>query len=586
MNKINIEEVIRERKPEFLSRYPKIIRNLAFAFIEKIMRIGEINRLLEMHRDKNGFAFIDELFDYLDFTYSLSSKDKEKIPSEGRLIIAANHPLGGLDALSILKAVREVRPDVKIIANNILFSIDNIHEIMLPYDIYSIAGQRENIKRIEKSLENEEAIIIFPAAEVSRSRIIYIKDGPWHKGAVFFARKFNAPVLPVFVEGKNSFWFYFASLVNKKLSALMLPHELFNKRGKTIQLRIGQHIPAKAFNPYIKDRAHTSLLKRHLYQIGKNKKGCFITEKNVVYPVSRKFLKKEIAASEYLGNSADGKKIYLVSSCQSPNIMREIGRLREVTFRKVGEGTGSKIDLDIFDEHYKHLILWDDNELEIAGAYRIGIGNEIIAKFGSEGFYTSTLFEHSREFFKQYGEHGAELGRSFIQKKYWNTTALDSLWQGIGAFLNRNPDVKYLFGPVSISASFPDEAKRMLVFFFLKWFSENTVVSVSKNRFIIADKYLPHLQSLFNGASYQEDRKILKRALRNYGYSIPPLYKHYTELTEKGGSRFLSFGVDGDFENCIDGLIVVDIAKIKSDKKERYFDRNIAENEKKSAVNF
>lgn len=587
MDKINIEKIIEERAPDFLSRYPKLFRKLAFAFIEKIMRINEANRLLELHRDKKGFAFIDELFDYLDFTYSLSNKDKEKIPAEGKLIIIANHPLGGLDALSILKAVREVRPDVKIIANNILLNIENLQELILPFDIYSISAQKENILRIEKALENEEAVILFPAAEVSRSRLIYIKDGPWQKGAVYFARKFNAPVLPVFIIGKNSFWFYFVSLISKKLSTFMLPNELFNKRGKTIQLRIGRHIPSKAFNPYIKDRAHTALLRKHLYQVGKNRKGYFITERNVVCPVSRKFLRKEITASEYLGNSSDGKKIYLVSSGESPNIMREIGRLREVTFRKVGEGTGDKIDLDIFDKYYKHLVLWDDSELEIAGSYRMGAGNEVLAKYGPAGFYTSTLFEHSREFFTQYGEHGVELGRSFIQKKYWNTAALDSLWQGIGAFLTHNPDIKFLFGPVSISGAFPDEVKRMLVYFYEKWFGEERAVSLSRNKFIITEKHLPELQRLFIGTSFQEDHKILKRTLRNYGYSIPPLYKHYTELTEMGGTKFLDFGVDREFENCIDGLIVVDVNKIKKRKRERYIERScMSEKENNAAVNF
>ncbi len=231
--------------------------------------------------------------------------------------------------------------------------------------------------------------------------------------------------------------------------------------------------------------------------------------------------------------------------------------------------------------------MWDDEELEIVGSYRIGVGNEILAKHGSSGLYTSTLFEHSREFLSEYMEHGVELGRSFVQKKYWNTTALDSIWQGIGAYINAHPEIKYLIGPVSISGSFPDEVKRMLVYFFSKWFGETHALSFSKDRFMIADKHIPELQSLFCGANYQEDHKILKRSLRNYGYSIPPLYKHYTELTEMGGSRFMDFGVDRSFENCIDGLIVVDVSKIKKSKRERYIDRNfLPHKDKSAAVNF
>jgi putative hemolysin len=570
MNQLDIKKIIFSKSPYFLKNSPDVFKNLILAIISKILYIKEINNFLAEHYNKTGLDFIDELFEMLDFSYLVSAKDREKIPSEGKLIIVSNHPLGGLDGLILLKLISEVRRDLKIIVNDVLLNISNLEEFFLPLDILNSKFQKENIAAISKAIRDENAVIIFPAGEVARMSINGIRDGDWNKGAVYFAEKLNAPVLPVFLEAKNSFLFYLVSFLSLKFSTFLLPRELFNKRGKSIRIKIGNHILPQAFSTKYQRSSHLiKSLRKHVYLIGKNKKGVFATEKNVIHPLSRKQIKSQLMKSTNLGTTSDGKKILLASYKNSPDVMKEIARLREITFRKVGEGTGGKFDIDEFDKHYQHLVLWDDKELEIVGSYRIGRGNYLLNQSGIMGFYTSTLFNYNDEI-KELLPYSVELGRSFVQSKYWNTTALDYLWQGLGAYINSNSGIRYLFGGVSLSNSYSEEAKNLIVYFYRKWFSSPVIYSIAKSKFEISRKADQELKLIFNSDDYVSELRILKNRLKLLGYSIPTLYKQYSDLCEPGGVVFLDFGVDKDFQNCIDALILVDISMIKKSKKERY----------------
>lgn len=567
MNEINIKEIIQSKNPTFLKSLPHFLREIVFLTIRKLIHESKINDFLESNSEKKDFEFIEELFEYLDISYKVSSKDKAKIPSEGKLIIVANHPLGGLDGLILLKLISEVRKDVKIIVNDILLNVDNLKNLFLPYDITNNTLQKENVAQIIKSLNNEEAIIIFPAGEVSRMYLHGVNDSKWNKGAVYFADKFNAPILPVWVEGRNSLMFYLSSWLYKGASTFFLPNELFNKYGETFNIKIGNYILPKSIS--FRGEYKSKYLKKHIKLIGRDKKGIFKTEKNIIHPVNRKELKKELQNSELLGKTSDEKLIYLVEYSNSKNILSEIARLREITFRKVGEGTGNKKDTDFFDKHYKHLVLWDEKELEIAGAYRLGIAEDIYPQYGHFGLYTSTLFNFSSEFISILPK-SVELGRSFIQQKYWNSMALDYLWQGIGAFMSKYPNYKYLFGPVSLSNSYPAEAKDLIIYFYKKYFGKEGIVE-SKNRYIFNEQKTKELESIFIGENQKENYLILKNRLKYYGCSIPVLFKQYSELGEDGGVLFYDFGTDKDFQNCVDGFIIVNTDMIKESKKERYF---------------
>ncbi len=570
MQPIDIRRIIIEKNPQFLKNYPSFIRNTVFTVIEKFLRINEINRFIEKNQDIKDIDFIDELFEYLDFSYIVSKKERDRIPSEGRLIIISNHPLGGLDGLALLKLVSEVRQDFRIVVNDVLSGIENLSGLFLPINIFNSELQRENFLKISEALKKEEAVIIFPAGEVSRLTASGIKDSPWNKGVLTFARKFNTDILPIHISARNSIWFYIFSLLHKRASVFLLPGELFKKRNRNILIKVGEPISSSTiFNSIDSAKIQLKLLRKHLYRIGKNKKGVYRTEKCVIHPPDHKEVIKQLMSNELLGSVHDGKELWLVNSEKSEAVLREIARLREITFRKIGEGTGRKLDKDSSDKFYSHLVLWDPQASEIAGSYRMGDCRCIIQNHGLSSLYTTTLFDFMEEFIPVLNET-AELGRSFIRSSYWNTNALDYLWQGIGAWLVMNPHIRYLMGGVSLSASYPPEASAMIIYYYKKWYSAKTESAVSKNRYLLSSPLSNDISEILNTGSASEDLKILKNKLRQFNLAVPPLFRQYTNLCEPEGVQFLDFGVDPDFGNCIDGLILLDMEKIKPEKKNRY----------------
>ena len=571
MFQIDLHNILQNKLPSLYRNKNAFAGKAAETLLSRIMRVKKINAFLSKHETTDGSTFIDNLFDDMDFSYSVSKKDKEKIPSEGKVVIVSNHPLGGLDGLALVKLVLEVRSDVKIVVNDILFQIENLRAFFLPYNLFGSGIQKENITAIDNALKKENAVIFFPAGEVSRLTLYGLQDNSWTRGALHFAEKSNAPILPVFINGKNSASFYLVSAVSKALSVFLLPRELFKQSGKTINIKVGYLISAKTlFAGLLKEKVLIKTLRKHVYQIGKNKKGIFLTERNVIHPVDVKKIKRQLLSAKVLVNLDGRKKIYLLRVDKLfPDVIKEIARLREITFRKIGEGTGEKLDTDAYDAYYHHIVLWDEENLEIMGAYRIGVGSEILEKYGYTGFYSSTLFNFSEQF-QYHIPYSIELGRSFVQAKYWNTNALDYLWMGIGAFLKQKPKIQFLFGPVSLSNGFQNEAKEMIVFFYEKWYGNISGLVNAKNKFRIREQEKKDLASIFNSNNYKDEFKLLKQKLRFYGLSVPPLYKQYTALCEPGGAQFLSFGVDPDFQNCIDGFILIDIDLIKYAKKEKY----------------
>lgn len=571
MNKIDLQQLIHEKMPGFMDNYPNFLKKTAMSLLGRILHIDDINEFLEKNNDETGFDFIDALFEHLNFSYNLSSKDLRKIPAEGKLIIVSNHPIGGLDGLALIRAVAEVRKDVKIVANDVLLNIENLKGLFIPFDVYRGASAKHSISAIEKALHNEEAVIFFPSGEVSRMGVNGIKDSKWAKGAVKFASKTNSPVLPVFIKAANSFTFYSVSAFNKKAAMLLLPHELFNKRGVSIEIKIGNVISASNFKfQHFNVRMQTSLLKKHTYHIGAGKKPIFVSERTIIHPVAVRLIKSELQKAELIGNTSDGKKIYLVEALQSENILKEIARLREITFRKVGEGTGKSYDTDRYDRYYKHIVLWDDDDLEIVGSYRLGLTNEIISKYGKTGLYNSSQFVLNNDFDDVLKE-SIEMGRSFVQQKYWGSMALDYMWQGIGAFLRVNPNIKYLWGAVSISDTYSDYAKNMIVYFYKKWYSGNEGFVAPHTNYTISRNLEEEFEKVFIGENQSQDFTKLKSQLKGLGFAVPVLYRRYTELCEYGGALFAGFTIDVNFNNSIDGLIIVDLQKLKYETKERYF---------------
>ena len=567
---IDLKSILEINYPGFFNTGKYIKEKIVLRLLNWLLHIAEINSFLEKHSGEGPKRFLENAFDELDISYIVSQRERDRIPSEGRLLIAANHPFGGIDGLMLVKLVLEVRKDVKVIVNDFLMSIDNLQEYFLPYNMNGISVQRKELTDINTALQNEMAVIIFPAGEVSRFGMSGIRDRKWLKGLIYFTRKNSAPVLPLFVHGRNSLLFYAAALLNNKLALLMLPRELFNKKGTTVKINIGNYIPAAAFNSGIKNEKYLAkLVKKHVYAIGKNKPGIFYTEKTIKHPVSPRSIRRELRSTEMLGALPDGKYIYLVDADSAPDTIDEIGRLREITFRRVGEGTGLKTDLDKYDKYYKHIVLWDDHQLDIVGAYRVGFGCHIVQGGEKKCFYSQTLFSFTGELTNLLPD-ALELGRSFVQAKYWNTAALDYLWYGIGALLCRNPQIKYLFGPVSLSAAYPQEVMQMLVFFYRKWFPAGIKFAVAKNHVLIPADMSKAFTEIFSSFDYKADFKMLKKLMKVKGFTVPTLFKQYSEVAYDGGATFSDFSIDPDFNNCVDGFIMIEVDMIKDEKKEKY----------------
>ena len=565
---IDIQKEIEKKFPKIREK-ENFLKKSLFKIAKKIVHEDSINQFLSQNSHLKGIEFVDAVLDYFDFDYTVSSNDLQNIPSTGKVIIIANHPLGGLDALCLLKLVGQIRKDVKILANDFLVGFEALHSLMIPLDNFKDRQSKESIKKIYEALKNEEAIIIFPAGEVSRATPKGVKDPAWNKGFLNFAKNSNSAILPIFLDAKNSKTFYTISLINKTFSTLLLSNEMFNKKSKNINIKIGQIIPSEHITPKGLNKDFlVNLYKKHLYALKKGKKSFFQTQSAIAHPVSKIDLYNELKKSPLLGQTNDGKKIYLYDYVEDSIVLKELGRLREISFRKVGEGVNKKRDIDKYDVYYQHIILYDKNELEIVGAYRIGNSDMIFKEFGTKGFYSNTLFQFNDEFMF-YLQNSIELGRSFVQPKYWGTRALDYLWYGIGAYVKANPNIKYMFGPVSISGAFPAIAKDMLVFYYNYYYSSEKNLVEARTPFSYSS-HIHDIKEFFTLEDKKRDFKSLKIALSNIGVNVPTLYKQYSELTLDDGVKFLDFNVDKNFGDCIDSFILVEIDKIKDSMKQRY----------------
>ena len=569
---VDIQKEIEKKFPN-MNKKENFLKKSLFKIAKKIVHEDSINQFLTQNSHLKGFEFVDAVLDYFDFDYAVSSNDLQNIPTSGKVVIIANHPLGGLDALCLLRLISQVRKDVKIVANDFLAGFEALNSLIITIDNYKLKQSKSDIKKIYDALKNEEAVIIFPAGEVSRATAKGIKDPTWNKGFLNFAQNTNAPILQIFLDAKNSKTFYTISVINKTFSTLLLSHEMFNKKSKRINIKVGQIIPNENIAPKGIDKKFLlNLYRKHLYSLKKGKKSFFETQSAIAHPVSRIDLLNELKKSKLIGQTLDGKKIYLYDYVEDSIVLKELGRLRELSFGKVGEGVNKKRDTDKYDIYYQHIILWDENDLEIVGSYRIGNSDFIFKNIGVKGFYSNTLFKYNEEF-TPYLKDSIELGRSFVQPKYWGTRALDYLWFGIGAYLKTNPNIKYMFGPVSMSATFPTVAKDMMIFYYSHYYGDQQNLVEAKVPYSYSNN-LSEIKEIFDLNDKKKDFKFLKSTLANIGVSIPTLYKQYSDIAEDKGVKFLGFNVDNSFGDCIDGFILVEVAKIKDSARQRYIENN------------
>ncbi|ALM51424.1 lysophospholipid acyltransferase family protein [Halomonas huangheensis] len=566
---IDIDGALRDKAPA-VQRWPSWCRRLLVAGLKRLVHEQEINDFLIQHQNAGGMEFIDRVLERLDFGYTLSSRERDNIPVTGRVVIVANHPLGALDGLALVRMVADLRPDVKIIANDLLMQIRPLAPLLLPVDNLSRKGFRKSLQGIVDALDDEQAVIVFPAGEVSRAGPSGIKDGDWMSGFLHAARRTNAPIVPVHVGGRNSSLFYSLTSLYSPLGTLLLPHEMFRQRGRQVAMRVGGEIPLQRFDrDDLATAAKLKLLRKHVYRLGKGRSGVFVSESGIAHPESRQRLREELSCAERLGETPDGKQILLFDYRPDSAVMHEIGRLREITFRRVGEGTGKKRDIDEYDVLYRHLVLWDDKDLEIAGAYRLGEVGKILEARGVEGLYSSTIFHLDNAPLQEWC-NGLELGRSFVQPRYWGRRSLDYLWLGLGAYLRKHPEVRWLFGPVTIPNHMPPLAKELLLSYYRHYHANDTSLIRPRAPVQLSSAGRHEAERLFSGNDIKEDFQRLRHALQAMGAGVPALYKQYVEVAQPGGVSFHAFGVDTGFSYCIDGLVAVDVTQLKPEKRARY----------------
>jgi putative hemolysin len=563
----------------FYEKFPRLAAGRARSFAQPVVSLlrriaceERINAIIASGASLSGLAFVEHVLDHFKVSYSVANTDRENIPVEGRVVIVANHPLGALDALALVQLVGSVRRDVKILANDVLMQLDALKPLLLPLPVFGSGSSLGGAREAYRALEREEALIVFPSGEVSRMRAQGVRDPGWSAGFARLALKTGAPVLPVHIAAQNSPMFYGVSMLAKPLASLLLPREMFGAARTRIGFQVGEIIASSALTSSTERLEQIAQhMRSHVYRLARRRPTVFPTSTAIAHPESPLAVRNALRKAERLGQTTDGKQILLLDALADCPALREIGRLRELAFRRVGEGTGARRDLDRYDTHYHHLVLWDEQALAIAGAYRLGEAGPILRERGFDGLYSASLFDYAPEA-GAFLDNAVELGRSFVQPAYWGSRSLDYLWQGIGAFLRSRPHLRYLFGPVSLSASLPFEAREWIVHYHRHYFGDNDQLARARNPFVISKDVATAAAADWSGRSVAEGLVVLRQRLTALDAQLPVLYRQYADLCEPSGVRFLDFGIDPAFGGCVDGLVRLDLADLRPAKRARYVD--------------
>jgi putative hemolysin len=561
--------------------------------IERMLSIHRVNQTFERVAEAKGSAaFLNAGLTELGVYYHVTESDMANIPDSGPLVVVSNHPYGGIDGMVLLAIILQARQDAMVLGNELLQRIPQLRERVMPVDVFGGRNAfRKNFSGMKAALRHViegGALITFPAGEVSHFHLstISVADAQWSPHVSTLIRHTRASALPVFFPGRNSLLFQSAGLVHPRLRTAMLPRELVNKKDRkagSLVVRIGRPIPWKKLAVSTTDVDRTRLLRERCYFLN----NCHSRDTNLILrtlpwtrrdghlspvapEVPSRRLVREIKALPPSAKLASSKElsVYVAEAGQIPWCLQEIGRLREITFRDVGEGTGRSADLDRFDNAYRHLFIWDARDEKIVGAYRMGLTDEIVARHGTRGLYTSTLFRYRSGFSESLGA-AIELGRSFIRPEYQKRHhSLPLLWKGIAAFVRQHPRYSKLFGPVSISRDY-QRLSRDLIVSYLSQRRMDAHLSRLVSPRTPALKRKPRrlsLSSLEDPFYDTEEVSILVSEIESDGKGLPVLLKHYLKLD----AVLLCFNLDKAFSNVVDGLILVDLARTESKTVKRF----------------
>jgi len=454
------------------------------------LKISNLNKMYDRNKHLSEVDFLNAILDELQIKFEIPEEDFKRLPKDGAYITISNHPLGGIDGILLLKLMLEREPNFKIIANFLLHRIEPMKQYIMPVNPFedrkdaksSVIGIKETLRH----LSDGKPLGMFPAGEVSTYKDgKLVVDKAWEEGAIKVIRKAQVPVVPIYFHAKNSRFFYLLSKINPTLRTAKLPSELLTQKGRVIKVRIGKPISVAEQNEYKSIEEYSEFLRKKTYMLANsfNEESKLLSSQNlnlnlnlktpkapkeIVFPANHEKMVEEVEklrATDCRFFQSKNYEVFFTEAHKIPNILHEIGRLREITFREVGEGTNESIDLDKYDQYYHHMFLWDEETKRVAGAYRMGLGSEIFPKYGMDGFYLNDLFRFDSELHDMM-KQSIEMGRAFIVKEYQQKPMpLFLLWRGIIHTTLRYPEHKFLLGGVSISNQFTDFSKSLMIEF-------------------------------------------------------------------------------------------------------------------------
>ena len=522
----------------------------------------------------------------LAVTYRVGEHDIQQVPKSGPVLVVVNHPFGILEGAVLAAVLGRVRPDVRFLANDILSTIPEVHGLLIPVDpTGGASAARRNVTGVRRSIEFLErggCLVVFPAGEVSHFHLrkATVTDPQWHTAVArmietLSRRGVAVSALPIYFGGANSLVFQTLGLLHPRLRTLLLVRELLNKRNRLVELRMGSLISSKKLLEIPTPEERTEYLRWRTYVLAnrpdyKARTSIPLTSRirrapqAVRAPSQPALLCQEVASLDpgQLFAKAGDLDVYIAPAWLIPTVLGEIGRLREISFRAAGEGTGKSTDLDRFDSEYSHLFAWHAGKSKIVGAYRLAGTDQ------TKDLYTAILFKYGDAFLQKMGP-ALELGRSFVRPEYQRGFApLLALWKGIGAYIARNPRYRVLFGPVSISNRYQAVSRELIVTFLERHASLGEWMGLVSNRNAFRKRRrVPVLPSVGPGFGMDaEDLSDVVSDLEPSRTGIPVLLRQYLKL----GGRLLGFNVDPEFSDTLDGLIVVDLLKTERRLLERY----------------
>ncbi|EGA65480.1 lysophospholipid acyltransferase family protein [Vibrio brasiliensis] len=534
---------------------------------------------------EDSFEFMQEALARIGTQYQIDHGSLDNVPTEGSVLIVANHPFGGIEGIILASLISQVRKDVKVLANELLKRIPELDELFIGVDVFGGEKARQTnrraIKEANHHLKQGGVLIIFPAGEVSswQASENKITDNTWSKSVAKFVKHAEATTVPLFIKGMNSKLFYQAGRIHPLLRTALLGRELLNKSGETISVSVGNPIPYSEIKDFDNEEDITQYFRLNTYLIGSmdNEQSANLEEnyaEPIIAPLAVDTLEGELSnLAQYKLLEQGDFEVYCAPTPAMPGMMREIGRVREESFREVGEGSGQSCDIDRFDQHYYQLFVWNRTNRDLVGAYRLGLVDQLIAQGGIDALYSTSLFNYDQAFVESLGQ-SIELGRSVVAKQYQrNMHSLLLLWKGIARFVDSNPKYTHLFGPVSISNDYSPVARQLIASVMSVHYYDNdkaklvtptTPLESSGKEF-----WRPDMLSSLSKLPLLS--KVLSRL--EQGKGLPVLLRQYLGMNGK----LVCFNVDPAFNYALDGLIVVDLTTVPARTLGKYMGKEQAQ---------